>query len=75
MTAKTPKTEPQPTPWFRKIVTGGSRMKVMKALFVLLLALMMVLSASAEDKGKEAGRHDVDSVVDKSRPLLYPVTY
>ena len=50
-------------------------MKVMKALFVLLLALMMVLSASAEDKGKEAGRHDVDSVVDKSRQLLYPVTY
>ena len=75
MTAKTPKTEPQPTPWFRKIVTGGSRMKVTKALFVLLLALMMVLSASAENKGKEAGRHDVDSVVDKSRPLLYPVTY
>ena len=42
MTDKTPKTEPQPTPWFRKIVTGGSRMKKILAYLFLLVSLPAV---------------------------------
>ena len=53
MTAKTPKTKPQPSAWFRKIVAGGSLMKkcispfAVIALFLAFFALPTTASYAA----------------------------
>ncbi len=52
MTAKTPKTKPQPTTWFPKMVTGGSLMKrhIITALIPALLAANLAFAADGKPK-------------------------
>lgn len=51
----------------------------LRSLVIILPLAFAVLSVHASAPAKkapaDAGRHDVDSVVDKSRSLLYPITY